>query len=223
MLPDRLLHHTPGACSRVALNALEEIGLPYREQSVALMTGAQYRPEFLAVNAKSKVPVLIDNGVTVTELPVVLYHLALAEPRARLLPAAADGKPALDCLSDLVWLAGTLHPTAARLLRPTALSAIDPEGVKAIATAQLEVHAARICGRLATRAWWYGSDWSITDMLLAWVYATAGQYGFSYAAFEPLAAHRARVEARPSFIRARACELAVAERDGLSLPPGFTL
>lgn len=223
MQPSRLLYHTPGACSRVVLNALEEIGAPYRERSVALMTGAQYQPEFLAINPKSKVPVLVDDGVVVTELPVILYHLATAHSGAGLLPRGSDGRPTLEALSDLVWLSGTMHPIAARMLRPTALSGADPEGVKAIAAAELARHAARISNRLSDAAWWYGDTWSITDMMLSWVFATAGQYGFSYADFKPLAAHRERVEARPSFIRARACEIAVAARDGLAMPPGFTL
>lgn len=221
--PDRLLYHTPGACSRVALNALEEIGLPYREESVALMRGAQRQPEYLAINPKGKVPVLVDAGLVVTELPVILFHLATVEPDAGLLPLDADGRVPLACLSDLIWLSGALHPIAVRMLRPTAFSMVDPAGVAAIAGAELAAHAALVSECLAKQDWWYGDSWSITDMLASWVFATAGQYGFSYADFAPLAEHRERVEARPSFVRAREREIAVLARDALSLPPGFTL
>ena len=224
MTTSRLLHHTPGACSRVVLNALEEIGLPYRERSVAILAGAQRMPEYLAINPKGKVPTLVDaDGVVYTELPVITYHLALAQPEARLLPTDASGQVPLACLSDLTWLSGTLHPIIARMFRPTSLSVADPNGVKAIAYAEMNGHAAGVSSRLEGQRWWYGDDWSITDVMLNWVFSTAGQYGFPYADFPVLAAHRERVEMRPSFIRARACEVRARERDSLSLPSGFKL
>lgn len=222
-MTNRTLYMTPGSCSRVALNALEEIGLPYSEKIVELMRGAHRQPDYLAINPKGKIPVLDEDGVIFTELPVILYHLATVQPEARLLPTGPDGRPTLASLSDLIWLAGALHPLAGRLMRPTALSTIDPDGVKATALADFNGHAAGVSARLSQRLWWYGEEWSITDVLLSWVFATGGQFGFSYSDFKPLADHRARVEARPSFVRARAREIEIVERDQLAQPPNFKL
>lgn len=220
---DRLLYHTPGSCSRVALTALEEIGEPYRDKCVALLAGEQRSPDYLAVNPKGKVPVLVEEGVAITELPVILYHLAVACPTAGLLPLDPDGSVTLSGLSDVVWVAGTLHPTVARCFRPSKISTKDPEGVKATGMAELAEYAAMISRRLSNGPWWYGGSWSITDTFLAWIFSLAAQYGFDLHEFPVLDEHRAAVERRPSFVRARTHELRIAQRDRMVMPPGFQL
>lgn len=221
---DRLLYHTPGSCSRVALTALEEIGDPYRETCVSLMTGAQRAPDFLAINPKGKVPVLVEDGVAITELPVILYHLAVASPASRLLPMdEPKGSIDLSSLADLVWVAGTLHTTVARCFRPSLFSTLDPDGVKKLGIAQLAVHATMISQRLSSRRWWYGESWSIVDSFLAWIFALAAQSEFDLHDFPVLEKHRVAAELRPSFVRARATEQKVAVREQLAMPPGFSL
>ncbi len=215
--PEYVLYQTPGSCSRVALNALEEIGVPYREKTVAIMRGDHVSADFIAVNPKCKIPVLVADGTPITELPVILYHLARAHPQAKLLPTG-DAP-----LSDLVWIAGTLHPLAARMFRPGAVSAADPDGVKASASAQLDVSAAMIERRIAAQPWWYGQDWSITDMFLAWVFTLTGKFGYSLAQFPALADLIERAQARPSFVSARAIEIAIADREQMMMPPGMAL
>ncbi|MBX9901498.1 MAG: glutathione S-transferase N-terminal domain-containing protein, partial [Burkholderiaceae bacterium] len=42
------------------LIALEELGLPYELKSVNVKAGEQKNPEFLALNANGKVPVLVE-------------------------------------------------------------------------------------------------------------------------------------------------------------------
>jgi len=52
------LYYSPGACSLGTHVILEEIGKPYELVQVPLKDGAQFRPEYVAVNPKSKVPAL---------------------------------------------------------------------------------------------------------------------------------------------------------------------
>ena len=222
-MTDYLLYQTPGSCSRVALNALEEIGLPYREKGVDLMRGEHYGPAFQILNPKRKVPVLVADDVVITELPVILYHLANAHPAAGLLPNDGCGRVMPSTLSDLIWLAGTLHPLANRVFRPGAISTTDAEGVKAGAMALLADHAAAMSARLAEAGWWYGKHWSMVDMFIEWIYGIAAQCGFEVAAFPVLCAHGQRVRARPSFENALERERQAVTRDGLSMPPGMTL
>lgn len=75
-MPAPLLYHMPSSCSRVAPNAPEEIGVPYRESGIALIRGVQRKADFLAINAKGKVPVPASNGRVIPELPAILYYLA---------------------------------------------------------------------------------------------------------------------------------------------------
>lgn len=222
-MPDHLLYHMLGSCSRVALHALEKIGMPYRESGVALMRGVQREAAFLAINPKGKVPVLVSDGRVITELPVILYHLATTYPKAGLLPAGDDARIEIKALSDLIWFAGTLQPLVNRMFRADAISQVDPNGVKANAIVQLETPAAAIAARLSNRKWWYGDTWSIADTFIAWVFWAAQSSGFPLANYQILIKHRARVEAWPSYARALARERKALARDDLPLPPGMSL
>lgn len=221
-MPDHLLYHMPSSCSRVALNALEEIGLPYRESGIALMRGVQREAAFLAINPKGKVPVLVSDGRVITELPAILYYLASTYPPAGLLPAG-DARIELKALSDLIWFAGTLQPLVNRMFRAEAISQVDPNGVKSNAIAQLETPAAAIADRLSNSIWWYGDTWSIADTFIAWIFWAAQANGFPSTNYPILIEHRARVDAWPSYRRTLEREREALARDDLPLPPGMLL
>ena len=75
------LMYSPGACSIGIHVLLEEIGKPYEAQLVNLREGAQFKPEFTAVNPKSKVPTVVrDDGSVLTEYPAIAYWLARTNP-----------------------------------------------------------------------------------------------------------------------------------------------
>ena len=87
------LYYAPNACSLAIHVLLEEIGKPYELQRVDFSKREQYGPEFIAINPKSKVPVLErDGGSHLTELPAIAWYLARANPQANLLPADIEGE-----------------------------------------------------------------------------------------------------------------------------------
>jgi glutathione S-transferase len=212
-----LVYHFPNSCSGVLLNALEEIGLPYEDRGVALMRGEHFGAAYKALNPKSKVPVLVSDGTIITEIPVILFVLARRHPEAGLMPCGDDGEPTLESLSDLIWIAGGLHPLASRMFRPADISERDPEGVKASGQALLAMHADRIAPRL-DGGWWYGAKWSIADTFISWVFHVGAYCGFPLAEYPALLEHRKRIEGRPAFARALARERAATARDELLLP-----
>ena len=223
MTTDYCLYHMPGSCSRVVINALEEIELPYREHGVALLRGAQHEPWFRAINPKGKVPVLVADATIMTETPAILHYLAGAHPEAALLPVDGAGEPTLASLSDLIWLSGALHPVVNRIFRPGAVSAIDAEGIKTAAITQLYQYATLIAARVDGEGWWYGTSWSIVDTFIVWLFALATDCGFALDRHPPLVSLRRRIEARPAFLRATRRERGAVERDALPLPPGAVL
>ena len=66
--------------------ALEELGLDYTLTSVNVRQGQQKAPEFVALNANAKVPVLVDGDLVLTESAAILVHPA--EKTGKLLPAS---------------------------------------------------------------------------------------------------------------------------------------
>jgi len=216
-----VLYHTPCACSRVVLNAIEEIGEPYTEAPITLSKGEQYSPEYLAINPKGKVPCVVDDGVIYTEAPAILYHLASTRPEANLLPKTTDGLPKIECLSDMIWCSSALHPDMNKVVFPQNTSALDADGIRERSVEKLSKSAGQISERYADSPWYYGADWSIMDMYVTWIFNLAGQYGFPLADYPALVDLIARVKARPSFQRARAVEVAAIERVDLPMPPGM--
>ncbi len=69
--------------SKVAL-FLEEAGLSYQPIAVDTRKGDQFKPEFVAVNPNSKVPVIDDEGVVVFDSNAILLYLA--EKTGKFLP-----------------------------------------------------------------------------------------------------------------------------------------
>jgi GST-like protein len=65
--------------------ALDELSMEYTMHRVYL-GGDQFTPEFTALNPNNKIPVLVDNGLVLSESGAILLHLA--EKTGRLLPAS---------------------------------------------------------------------------------------------------------------------------------------
>jgi len=89
--------------------ALEEMGLPYRVRSIALMRLEQKQPEFLALNPNGRIPVIIDhdeNAFVVFESGAILLYLA--EKTGRFIPGDAAGRSRV--MQWLMFQMGGLGP-----------------------------------------------------------------------------------------------------------------
>jgi glutathione S-transferase len=71
-----------------AVWALEEALVPYEYVEIDLFKGDAHTPEFLKINPAGKVPVLIDDGQTISESAAICLHIAEKYPQSHLLPPA---------------------------------------------------------------------------------------------------------------------------------------
>ncbi|TVZ38796.1 glutathione S-transferase [Alteromonadaceae bacterium 2753L.S.0a.02] len=99
---------TPGSCSTGIHILLEELEQIFSAHIVNLPAGDNQKPEFLAINPKGTIPVLVtDDGLVLTEFQAIAWWLALQFPKAKLLPESNNDKAqALDLMSYIV---GTMH------------------------------------------------------------------------------------------------------------------
>lgn len=119
------LYYTPGACSFVAHAVLKTLGLPHSLASVALADGQQRTPEYLALNSKGRVPVLIGGtlpqGEVLTEAPAICRYLCAQKPEAGLWPTHPLAEARL--MEWLNYLSGHFHAFAwALFARPARFS-----------------------------------------------------------------------------------------------------
>jgi glutathione S-transferase len=102
------LMYSPGACSVGIHVLLEEIGKPYEAQLVNLREGGQFKPDFTAVNPKSKVPTLVrDDGSVLTEYPAIAFWLARSNPDKKLLPEDVESQT--RGIEALDYAVATIH------------------------------------------------------------------------------------------------------------------
>jgi glutathione S-transferase len=164
------LLYSPGACSLGIHLLLEEIGKPYDTERVNLAEGAQYKPDFTAINPKSKVPTLVrDDGSVLTEFPAIAYWLASTNPQAKLLPGDADAQA--RALEAMDYVVATMHMQGfTRIFRPANFSpnTADEAAVKARGKEIFEKGLAVLDKTLAGKEYVVG-PFSIADAALFYV------------------------------------------------------
>jgi glutathione S-transferase len=194
------LLYAPGACSIGIHVLLEELGKPYDGVAVSLRDGAQFKPDFTAVNPKSKVPTLVDDEGTVrTEFPAIAYWLARTNPFANLLPDNIDLQARAMELMD--YCVATIHMQGfSRIFRAANFSpsASDEPAVKARGTEIAEKGFSEMDKALAGKDYAVG-PFSIADAALFYVEYWAKRVGIAMPA--NCAAHLERMLARPAVQR----------------------
>ena len=75
------LFFAPGACSFVPHVSLALAGATYELQMVKLHKGEQGSPEFLAINPRGQVPVLIDDDRVIDQVVAVVCTLMNSSPK----------------------------------------------------------------------------------------------------------------------------------------------
>ena len=142
------------------LIALEEMALSYELKPVNVRKGEQKSDAFLALNPNGKVPVLVDDGLVLTESAAILVYLA--EKTGQLLPQ--NGVARARVFEQLFFHASALSPAfgnAGFFKR----SSPEPQHV---AAARFTTEAEHILGlldaKLATQTFVAGEEFTIADI-----------------------------------------------------------
>lgn len=201
------LFYSPGACSLGIHVILEEIGAPFEAVRTMIREGANRTPEYLAMNPKGKVPLLLrDTGRPLTELPAIAVYLARIAPQAHLLPD--DPELAADVMEIVEYIAATVHMQGfTRWARPGNF-APDEALHPAVQARGLEIFQdglAWLEARLGGRDFAVGDRFSIADAAMVFIEFWAAER--ARLTLPPhLAGHFTRMKARPAVQRAFATE-----------------
>ena len=82
-----ILYCAPNACSLVPYVTLTEAGAPFEVHPLNFRKSQHMAPEYLRLNPKHKVPVLVIDGAPLTENVAIQIWIARHFPAARLLPS----------------------------------------------------------------------------------------------------------------------------------------
>ncbi len=110
------LYYATGTIAVAVAITLEEAGLAYDPIKVDFATGAQTKPDYLALNPKGRVPALVTaKGTILTETGALLDYIATVQPDAALVPQ--DAEDAAHMRSVMYYLASTMHVAHAHKMR----------------------------------------------------------------------------------------------------------
>jgi glutathione S-transferase len=205
------LFHFPGGCSRVAMTALEHIGVDYDDVMVNLMAGEHMRPEYQGINPRGKIPALVVDSQLLSENAAIQLWLHATYPGAELFPKVTDEWQRAQQMSDLFWVSSVWHPYVRANKMPIRWTTGDIVPVRERGVELFTPCVRQFEERLAEREWWFG-DWSIIDVYFYWAYTTAEEGQFDLSPYPNLNRHRAAVEALPAFQRALAREAVAKQR-----------
>jgi glutathione S-transferase len=164
--------------------------VPFESKTVSFARKEQREPAFRAVNPEGRVPALVVDGRTLTEVLAILFYLARRFPEANLLPHG-DLAAEAQILSWMSFVASTIHP--ARQIGPDVFR-------KTFVMAEQ---------RLGAREWAV-DRYSVADIhLFRLFWRFRGAYKPDPAEFPNLTAHHDRMMARPAVQRTIEVEAAI--------------
>ncbi|GAC1335995.1 MAG: glutathione S-transferase family protein [Beijerinckiaceae bacterium] len=203
------LYYAADTCSLASHIVLEEAGAEYALARISFARNEQRSPDYLAINPKGRVPVMVTEHGSLTETPAMLAFVAQRFPRARLAPLD-DPFAFAEVQAFNSFLCSTLHVAHAHRMRGHRWA--DDEA--AIAAMQRKVpDSVGACYDLIERhmfrgPWVMGDAYTICDPYLFTIAQWMEGDGVDPARYPLVADHRRRMSERPSVRKAIAQELA---------------
>ena len=198
------LHYAPIACSLVPFVALTEAGAEFEVNVVNFFKGEHMSPDYLQLNPKHKVPVLVVDGEPLTENVAILQWVARSFDGAELLPGGMDEFRAISLMS---WCASGIHPTLTPNVLPQRYCDLpgSEEAVKQCAHKVMHENFAIAESLLGGREWFF-DHFTIPDIYFFWCFRRAKHLEIDVSAYESCNAHFDRVAERPSVAKVLAFE-----------------
>jgi glutathione S-transferase len=198
------LHYAPRTRAFTILWLLEELGVAYELDSFDLQSGRHKQPDFLALNPMGKVPLVVCDGVPISESGAIAIYLADRFPSAGLAPALDDPqRPAY--LRWMFFSAGVLEPSFGQKFFNWQVPA------QQMAWGSFEQMHEVLTAGVRDSQWLLGDRFSAADVVVG----AGARFGLMFGVFEkqgPIADYVARLTARDGLERAEAIEQREGER-----------
>ena len=207
------LYYAPTACSLVPYVTLTEAGADFEVVPVNMGKGQQNTPEYLRLNPKHKVPVLVIDGDSLTENVAIQIWIARTFPKAKLLPS--DPAQEIKAISLMAWCASGIHPALTPNNSPQRYCDMpgSEDAVKRCAQKLLTEHFTVADKMLEGREWFF-DHFTAVDAYFFWCFRRATQFKLDtmdLAKYKNCMAHFERMKARASVQKLFAFEAKVLQ------------
>jgi len=191
------LHYAPMTCALVPYVTLTEAGAEFEVRNLNTRKGENRSPEFLSLNPKHKVPVLVIDGDPLTENVAIQIWIHRRFPGANLLPK--DPGEEIKAISLMAFCASGIHPHLTPNARPQNYCDLpgSEESVKRVGNQLLFEDFQVVEDRLAGSEWFF-SHFTAVDAYFFWCFRRAVSFKLDVSGFKSCMAHFERMQQRPS-------------------------
>lgn len=192
-------YYSPRSCALASHIVLEHVGADFEAIRLDFQANQQRSAEYLAINAKGRVPALVTERGVITETPAILLYLAQTHPQSGVAPL--DDPFALAELQAVnSWFCSTVHVAHAHGTRGArwADDASALQAMKAKVAQNMTDCFDWIERELLRGPWVMGKDFSVADPYLFTLTLWLMQNGVELARFPRVADHYQRMLALPA-------------------------
>ncbi|PPR10244.1 MAG: Glutathione S-transferase GST-6.0 [Alphaproteobacteria bacterium MarineAlpha11_Bin1] len=191
------LFYAPGTCAMAPFINLVEAGANFEVHAMNYRTNDHMSPEYLKINPKHKVPLLMVDGECLTETPAIHIWMARTFPDAGLMPTDAWGQA--QAVSLLSWVSGGIHPYLSRINNPKKVCEIDgtAENVIELGSGYLE-ECFGIANEILDGKDYLMGDYTAPDAYFFWAVRRFTQFKMDLNRFPNVLEYFERMRMRPS-------------------------
>ena len=203
-----VLYYAPFTCSLAPYITLTEAGAPFEVRPLNMRKSENRTPDYLKLNPKHQVPVLVIDGEPLTENVAIQLWIARHYPAAKLLPS--DPMQELRAISLMSFCASGIHPMLARINAPGRVCDVPnaEAAVVRLAQAQLFEKFQVIDDLLAGREFFF-DHFTAADAHFFWCFRRGSQFKLDQSQFRNCTAHFERMQRRASVQKLLAYEAEV--------------
>ena len=198
---DIRLYYAPTTCALVPYVTLTEANAAFEVRPLDFRKGQNRAEEYMKLNPKHKVPLLVVAGQPLSENVAIQIWIARRFPDAGLLPA--DPWKEVQAVSMMSWCASGIHPYLSRINSPAKVcdAADAAESVRRLAAGFVHEALGIAEGLLAGREYFF-DHFTAADAHFFWCVRRATQFDMDLSAYPGCRAHFERMKARASVRKA---------------------
>lgn len=192
-----LLYYAPIACSLAPYITLTEANAEFEVVTVNLRKNQHKSAEYLKLNPKHKVPLLVVDGKPLSENVAIQLWISRNFPKAKILPS--DPWQELQAISLLSWCSSGIHPYLTRLNSLAAVCELPDAGesIRKLAVSHLFENYKIADDMLAGREYFF-DHFTAPDAHFFWCFRRGLLFGLDLSGFANCSAHFERMKNRPS-------------------------
>ncbi|MDA0238609.1 MAG: glutathione S-transferase family protein [Proteobacteria bacterium] len=192
-----LLYYAPNTCAIAPYISLTEANATFEARPLNYRKQEQRSAEYVTLNPKHKVPLLVVDGVTLTESTAIQTWIARTFPEAKLMPT--DPWEELKAISLHSWCSSGIHPYLSRINNPARVCDVPDaeESVIRLASKNL-TECFGIADEMLSGREYFFDHFMSPDAHFFWCCRRATQLGFDLSEFTNCMAHFERMTDRPS-------------------------